>query len=102
MEENKRINDFFEDMKRADTGIEIPEYNSLIKTRKWHFGWVAAAASLILIAFSAWYILTGTQEPASIEIVVMEESPEGSFSLMSHDLTIEEWKSPTQSLIDDF
>ncbi len=100
--DDKIIDEFFSEMKEADSGIEIPEFDSLIVKKKWRLKVAAVAASLILIAVSGWYLLTRTRESASIEIVVMEVSSEGDLSVMTHDETIEEWKSPTQSLINDF
>ena len=70
--------------------------------KKSPFRWIAVAASLGLIAVSVWYLLTTKQEPVNIEIVIIEESSDGSLSFTTDDNTIEEWKSPTQSLIDDF
>lgn len=100
-EDDKVLRDFFSEMKNSDSDIEMPEFHSMIKKKR-RLNLITVAASLILIALSVWYFLTPTQEPASIEIVVTEESSDGSLSLMTQDNSIEEWKSPTQSLIDDF
>ncbi|MEM9857772.1 MAG: hypothetical protein AAF843_10460 [Bacteroidota bacterium] len=100
--DNKVIKEFFDKMKRSDSSIEIPDFQSVKKQKKDMRPLIAVAASLVLTAVSSWYLLTGDEEQPAVEIILTEKKEIGSMSLISTDGTIEEWKSPTQSLINDF
>ncbi len=100
--DNKVIKEFFDKMKRSDSGVEVPDFRSVIKQKKDLRLLIAVAASLVLMAVSSWYLLTGDEEQPAVEIIITEKKEIGSMSLISSDGTIEEWESPTQSLINDF
>ncbi|MEM9391863.1 MAG: hypothetical protein AAGA02_15400 [Bacteroidota bacterium] len=100
---DKEIKDFFVGMKNSDSRIEVPDFRQLAAHRKkGRVQFMAVAASLIVVIMGCWYILTKTEEPPAVEIIITEKKDVGSMSLMASDGTIEEWKSPTQSLINDF
>ena len=101
--DDKELKDFFATMKNSDSRIEVPDFRLLAaRKKKGMRPLMAVAASLVAVVISCWYLLSDNEQPQAVEIIITEKKEIGSMSLMTSDGTIEEWKSPTQSLIDDF
>jgi len=101
--EDRIIKNFFQDMKEQDERIAIPPAPTHSHNKKQNWFPYSIAASLLLLAVS--YVIFQQPEPVAdytINITLETDTINSTESLVDADISIDEWESPTQSLIEDF
>ncbi|MEQ8478539.1 hypothetical protein [Fulvivirga sp.] len=101
MDEEEIVRQFFKEMKDADSNLTVPDYQSKAESNKWFLIGGIAAVIVLAITFN-WIFFNDPKPISTIEIVVDIPNSMQTKSLMTTDISIEEWQPPTQSLIDDF
>ncbi len=101
--EDRIIEDFFQNMKEQDKRVAIPQVPTQAHIKKQNWFPYSVAASFLLIAVS--YVIL--QQPYKVTDYTLHISLKNNIittteALMDTDISIEEWESPTQSLIEDF
>ncbi len=100
-EDEEILRHFFKEMKDEDANLTVPDYQQKAKSIKWPLIFSVAAFITLAIAFS-WALFHNVDPIQEVEIVVEISNSMQTKSLMNRDISLEEWQSPTQSLIDDF
>jgi len=101
--EDRTIENFFQEMKEQDKRIVIPTVPTYSHNNKQSWFSYSIAASLLLLGVT--YVIF--EQPISIadytiNITLEPSTSYATESLVDTDISIEEWESPTQSLIEDF
>lgn len=100
-EDEEIIRQFFNEIKNRDLNLTVPNYQQRTKSYNWPVICSIAAVITLVIAFN-WSLLYPEEPIQEVEIVVDNSNSMQTNSLLTSDRIIEEWQSPTQSLIDDF
>ncbi len=103
--EDNDIKAFFEDMRKEDTQYMIPKFEDVLpekRASKIRYIIPLGIAASLIFGFSIW-----TKTPKTIieedELVITIESQEtATETLLTDDISIFSWESPTASLINDF
>ncbi len=101
--EEKTIENFFQEMKEQDKRIAIPPIPTHSQKKEQNWFPHSIAASLLLLGVA--YVIIEQPKPVAGYTINITLEPSTSYateSLVDTDISIEEWVSPTQSLIDDF
>jgi len=101
--EDRIIEDFFQEMKEKDKRIAIPLVPTHSHNKKQNWFPYSIAASLLLLVVT--YVIIERPKPDegyTINITLEPSRLNATQSLVDTDISIEEWESPTQSLIEDF
>ena len=99
--EENLLKEYFNEIKRIDATKQIPEfYLPKRKRQKSIYYGIAATVSIIII--STLYFINDDRASEQDEVILVTNKVSDSSSLLKADQTLEEWQSPTQSLINDF
>ena len=105
---NRELEEFFSKMKNADQGMKVPEFEELFPKRKAKLGKLLIPMSIaasILLALS-FYVLN-IEKPDQLHqedlvITIGQEETSSTSILIPENGSIDQWESPTNSLIEDF
>ncbi len=101
--EDRIIEDFFQSMKDQDKKISTPPVPTHSHNKKQNWFPYSVAASLLFLGVA--YVIFEPQKPVAdytINITLEPRRVNATQSLVDAGISIEEWESPTQSLIEDF
>jgi len=103
MENNKLIESFFEDMRKADQSLDVAAFPET-KTRKTNwFIPVGVAASFMLAGFLFFEKEPEVKAPAEVIIITLEQGPNHKQQFKIEESTyLETWESSTSSLLTEF
>ena len=103
MENDEQLERFFNQMKKQDEQLEIPDFPE-VKTRKFSFWIPAGIAASMLFAFLF------IQEPTPVEsaspevvIITLQSDDQGDQHFTIEESTfLDTWESPTASLLTEY
>jgi hypothetical protein len=103
MENDKLIESFFEDMRKADQSLDVPAFP---ETKNKKINWlipVGLAASILLAGFLFFEKEPEVKAPAEVIIITLEQGPNHEQQFKIEESTyLETWESSTSSLLTEF
>lgn len=100
---DEMVENFFGEMKKLDIQRPTPSFDEFLVDKRnstiW-WPWIAASLVMLLIGWQ-FYPLSNASLPLVIEMPIIEENA-STASLATHEVSLHNWQSPTQSLIADF
>ncbi|MEP0264769.1 hypothetical protein [Dokdonia sp.] len=103
--EDDDIKAFFADMRKEDTQHTIPKFEDLLpkkRTSKIRYIIPIGIAASLIVGFGVWTDTTETRTIPDDTLFISLEEETGTETLLSDDLSVFSWESPTASLINDF
>lgn len=106
MKDDDSIESFFEGMKKADARVPVPPFEKpAVREKIRSSNWVYyAAAMLAVIAVSVPFLIRSSKDdPKKEEIPFFNPELTETGSLLNTDeMTISDWQSPTDGLLEEF
>lgn len=97
------IKDFFQEMKSNDEQKSIPDFEELITVPRQKANWVPWIAASLALILVGWLLFPAENKTETVVIeMALTTTNHSSESLTAQEVSMFEWESPTQSLIDDF
>jgi hypothetical protein len=101
--EDQNLKHFFSEMKSKDSGIAVPQFPKIRKSKSWSLIPIGIAASLAVAAWFSWE----NEEPQTLDydviIITLEEGLNEELQFRIERTTeLESWESPTSSLLREF